>query len=149
MTIAFDYPDRAKAHGVVAELVTRARSESAFVNGIRADIWRTFWHQEIPFTGTLDLVRPATLPDRASTPNRVAFAASGLGGGLLLGLAIVFTLRRPRRTLELALLSMAGAAIGLGLSLLIPVRYTSETLIHVSQAYDPRVLSGEKSTTPL
>jgi hypothetical protein len=83
--IAFEYPDRKVAQGVVRALVTRLNND----NVVAA--------RRGPFVVNLEVLDPPNLPEKAIDPGRLAIVGIGLGAGFALGLLIAYLRRRPLR----------------------------------------------------
>jgi hypothetical protein len=92
--ISFTYSDRYKAQSVVREvitqLVTRHMTELRLVKTDDQEVQRAV---ELGAGPVLEVLDPATLPERPVFPNRLAIGAFGLPLGLVAG---VFILRRRR-----------------------------------------------------
>ena len=68
-------------------------------------------------TTNLEVLDPATLPNKPIQPNRAGIVAIGLGAGFGLGLLLAFLRRRPLRwTLQMAAAAIAGFAAALALA---------------------------------
>jgi hypothetical protein len=83
-TISYEYPNKFKAQAVVRELVAKFAEVNITQQPEKAQ--------------NLEVLDPASLPDRPSGPNRPAMLLLGLGAGLLLGLiaALLLALRKRR-----------------------------------------------------
>jgi uncharacterized protein involved in exopolysaccharide biosynthesis len=95
--LSFAYTDRYKAQAVVRELitlfteinVTQERALAATASPTQRAI------AEHRGGENLEVLDPASLPESPITPNRMAIAALGLGGGLALGGLALWLRRRP------------------------------------------------------
>jgi hypothetical protein len=129
-SISFVYPDKERAQAVVRELAAEIVSQNAMVNRHREENWRDMWPSDPPPPGQdLEILEMASLPQKPVGPNRFAFAASGLGAGLALGLLAALVMRWPKSTLRMAGFAVAGGALALGLSWFFPDTYTSITVL--------------------
>ena len=85
--VSFAYPDKEKAQAVVRELAAEMVRVNVAVNRNRQESWRMAWPSEpMPPGQEVEILSMASLPQKPVSPNRFAFAALGLGAGLLLGL---------------------------------------------------------------
>jgi hypothetical protein len=147
--ISFAYPDREKAQEVVRWLVTRFTRLNSNMNANRSARWRTVWPQSDPVPPGVELavLDPAS-PPKPVSPNRLAFAACGLGAGLLLGLSAASLMRRPRWTFQMAGFAAAGCALAVALSFLVPVNYTSTAVLSFIPPLVPSRLSNDVPGVP-
>ena len=119
--ISYAYPDRYKARAVVRQLVDRFVEQNVV--------------QQIPPAAdrggiTLEVLDPASLPDRASSPRWSRSLLLGTGAGLLAGIVAGFVVRGPRRrTLRVAGAGVAGFLIVGAASLLLPNQYISSAVL--------------------
>jgi uncharacterized protein involved in exopolysaccharide biosynthesis len=81
LRIAFEYPDREKAHGFVQALVSRLVEHPAAPDRLS----RAY----------VEVVDPPSVPDAPQLPDRPAIITVGLIGGLLLGSAAILLRPRP------------------------------------------------------
>jgi len=87
-SISFSYPDPHKAQAVVSELVKRFVIRNILDERARIEATKNAEAREVADHGwgeTLEVLDPASLPQRPVFPNRLAIAAAGLALGLLLG----------------------------------------------------------------
>jgi hypothetical protein len=149
--ISFAYPDRQKSRAVVQALVSRFVEQGSVVNRWRADIWRTAWQSEAPPLpdDKVEVLIPPTVSEKAAGPNRLVFVAWGVGAGLLLGLIVASTLRRPAWTLQLGAFAVAGCAAAFAASYLIEERYTSATVMRFTEPMAPKYLADAAMSTPV
>ena len=84
--ISFEYPDAAKAHSSVQEIVAK------FMEGAMPEQFVTFASTAAsprkPSPAYLEVLDTASMPERPVSPNRAAIGAAGCLAGLLMGLAI-------------------------------------------------------------
>jgi hypothetical protein len=132
VTIAFAYPDREKTQAVTRELAKQMVESSAVRSRMRRRIWVREWGSSDPAPRgeELEILRPPSVPNPVA-PNRLAYAAVGLGTGLLVGLLAALSLRRPRWTLQMAGFAAAGCALGAAASFLWPQTYTSTAVMRM------------------
>jgi len=151
--VSFAYPDREKARAVVGALVTQMEQLNERWNRDKAEAWEYQWWQQpdhggvYPFRARLRLAEPADLPGTA--PRLFAFLASGIAGGLLMGLLLVLFHRYPRAGLQLLAYGLAGCAVGAGVSLGISEQHTATAVMRLSAPFDPKRLAGVLPTTPV
>ena len=104
--ISFEYPDRLKAQAVVRELTAR-------------------------LNGPVEVLTPATLPEKPSQPDRLAIVAIGLGVGLASGILFAFLRRRGLKwTLRMAGCTVAGCALAAAICLLMPDTFVDHQKIY-------------------
>jgi uncharacterized protein involved in exopolysaccharide biosynthesis len=124
ISISFAYDDGKVAQRVVRSLVTKFTEFNITVPvyGLAAPV-------------QLEVLDPASLPERASGPNRMAIAATGLLVGLALGLSIAWLWRRPvhstpylKSSLVTALVTGVLAAMVL---FALPDRYISTAVLRI------------------
>uniref|UniRef100_Q02AJ8 Lipopolysaccharide biosynthesis n=1 Tax=Solibacter usitatus (strain Ellin6076) TaxID=234267 RepID=Q02AJ8_SOLUE len=134
--ISFEYSDAKKAQTVAQEFVTKFVEQN--VNLER----KTASTNAI----VIDVVEQASLPESAVYPNRIAFAASGLIGGVLLGLVIAVAQHPPARPYLKRMLAAgaAGAAIALLVSFGIPNRYASSAVLRLETPSAIREAAAER-----
>lgn len=87
--IQFACPDKYKAQAVVRELITRI-----FKQNVAAAQQAAREKAGVPAGETLEVLDPASLPERPASPNRLTLAALGFLAGLVLGGIMLRT--RPR-----------------------------------------------------
>jgi hypothetical protein len=98
----------------------------------------------------VEILSMASLPQKPVSPNPFAFAACGLGAGLLLGLLTATAIWRPKSTLRVAGFAAAGGALAFGLSWLLPEAYTSTAVLRLDPPYlVPERLVGAVSGGPV
>ena len=116
--ISFAYPDRGTAQAVVRMLVTRLIEQNLWDARFRDTVWKDVWHEDLPPSEreVLEVLDPASLPQKAIVPNRLVFLACGLGAGLLVGVLAMLLRRRPRAVLRLAGWAAAGCFLAGGFS---------------------------------
>jgi LPS O-antigen subunit length determinant protein (WzzB/FepE family) len=131
--ISYTYPNKFKAQAVVRELVTRfieqnvtqqrqGNADSTLAGGV-AD---------------LEVLDPANLPDKPSSPNWPKVLMWGLIAGLLLGVVTASVLTQPAaRTLKTAGAGIAGFVAVAALSWLIPNQYVSTTVLRTGRGALP------------
>jgi hypothetical protein len=147
--ISFAYGNKEMAWAVVQELVSRLASLSVSMNGNQASLWITNWPSDpLPPEQEIVVLDRPSIPNRPVGPNRLLFLAGGLGGGLLLGLIAASALRRPKWTLQMAGFGAAGSALAIGLSFLLPERYTSTATLHFTTAVVPERLYSAVVSVP-
>jgi hypothetical protein len=130
--IFFTYPGKEKAQAAVREMAAQIVRQNSLVNRVREDTWRMAWPLEpMPPGQEVEILSMASLPQRPVSPSRFAFAACGLGAGLLLGLLTAMAIWRPKSTLRVAGFAAAGGALALGLSLFLPETYTSTATLRL------------------
>jgi uncharacterized protein involved in exopolysaccharide biosynthesis len=103
--VSFEYPDRVKAQAVVRNLTTRFSELTTRTAG----------------AVLIEVLTPASLPEKPIQPNRVAIMGIGLGVGLGLGILFAFLRRRPLKwTLRMAGCTVAGCALAAAVCYLMP-----------------------------
>lgn len=120
-TVTFANQDRAAAQATVRAVV------AAFAEANVA-------HGKL----NLEVVRPASLPDVSSVPDRPRVIFSGLMAGLLVGAVVgaLYTIARGRKQWSLRLIAafaVAGMAIGLTIAMSIPDRFVSMAVLRTSE----------------
>lgn len=159
-SVSFDYPDRVKAQAVVRNLAAKFGEANEMSNRNRAYIYESFWREQAaeaaalhqakvaapppPVGDTFAVLDPARVPQEPVSPNRVAFLASGLGAGLLLGLLASLAMQWPRDMRRLCGFAAAGCVIAGAASFLVPDRYTSNAVLEVT----PAQLTEDPLATP-
>jgi LPS O-antigen subunit length determinant protein (WzzB/FepE family) len=108
VAISFQYPDRVKAQAMTRELAQR------FVEG----------------SGSMQVLDAATLPERPSTPNRLAFTLLGLVLGIGAGTLAVGIRRWP----IVAASGAAAAVAALAIAYAIPERWVSTAVLSIDPA---------------
>jgi hypothetical protein len=93
--VAFRYGDAKQAQRTERELINKLMAGAvAFSRGRGSCCPQIAALRQLPFN--LQVLEPASLPERPSSPNRLLIAAMGLAGGLLLGtLTAVVARTRP------------------------------------------------------
>ncbi len=134
--ISFEYADRYKAQAVVREFVTKFIEQNANLERESASTSAI----------VIEVLGPASLPESAVYPNRLAFAASGLIGGVLLGLAIALAQYPPARPyLKYTLVAgAAGATVALLVSFGLPNRYVSSAVLRLGTPAATREAAAER-----
>jgi uncharacterized protein involved in exopolysaccharide biosynthesis len=147
--ISFAYPDQEKAQEVLRRLVTRFTRLNAAVNRQRAVLWQEAYPPSDPPPpgGEVIVLDPASLP-RPVSPDRLAFLAWGLAGGLLLGLVAATGKQRPKWTLQMAGFAAAGCALSAAVSFLLPDNYTSTAVMRFTPPIAPERLSAALAGIP-
>ena len=142
-SIAFAYPDQAKAQATVRALAQKFTDENVNTNRTNADAYRGFWGDMAEFAHTkpappppvgeiVGVLNPASLPVESEGPNRVIFLAWGLGTGLLLGLLAALAMRWPHGAWKLGRFAVVGCILAGAASFLIPNRYTSTATMMIA-----------------
>jgi hypothetical protein len=149
--VSFSYPEKEKAHAALEELLATLDQRNADINLSSALDWERLWSQPIPFSESLDVIEPASLPASLVEPRREIFIAWGAAGGLALGLLAVMFRRHPGVSLRAAAFGMAGCAVAAGVSLLIPERqtFTAKAALRISAPFDPQHISGAVAAIPV
>jgi hypothetical protein len=148
-TVSFCYPDQQKAQAVVRALTTQFIDQNLWANQSDESRWQTIWPQSVPPLGpALEVLEPASLPEKPINANRVAFAAVGLVLGLALGLLAAVARRRPRWTLMMAGFAAGCCGLAAAASFLLPETYRSIAVMRITWAYVPEELAAGVSVTP-
>jgi uncharacterized protein involved in exopolysaccharide biosynthesis len=106
--ISFEYPDRQRAQAVVRALVTRFTEANVTVSRQLAG------RDAIT---NLEVLDPASLPEKPIAPNRGMVIAIGVGAGFLLGLLIAFLRGKPLRwTIWMAASGIVGGGAALAIA---------------------------------
>lgn len=114
--ISYAYPNKFKAQAVVRELVTKFIEQNLLT--------------PVGVVENLEVLDPASLPDRPESPNWPQMLMWGLIGGLLVGLATASVVARPSAsTLKIVSSGIAGFLVVAALSLLIPSQYVSSAVL--------------------
>jgi hypothetical protein len=94
----------------------------------------------------IEILEPASVPESPVHPNRIAFAAFGLVGGALLGLAVALAQYPPaRRYVKYTMAAgAAGAAVALLVSFGIPNRYVSSAVLRLGAPAAAREAAAER-----
>jgi uncharacterized protein involved in exopolysaccharide biosynthesis len=146
-TVSFSYPGQQKAQAVVRALTTQFIDQSLMVNRFDKSRWQTIWPQSVPPPGpALEVLDPASLPEKPINASRTAFAAVGLVLGLALGLLAAVALRRPRWTLQMAGFAVGCCVLAVAASFLLPETYRSVAVMQFTWAYSD--LAARVSATP-
>jgi hypothetical protein len=126
--ISFEYCDRDKAQAVVREFVTKFVESNIT---LERETSRNSDAGSNDDAIVIDILEPASLPEAPVFPTRIAFVASGLIGGALLGLTIALAqYPSASRYLKYTLVAgAAGATIALLVSFGIPNRYVSSAVL--------------------
>lgn len=111
--VRFSYPDAAIAQRTNRELMSRLQEMQGKIYG------------------GVEVLDPASLPERASSPNRAMVTLAGLVAGLLLGAMGVIVRRRPGWTFRVVAVGFVAMLVGTVVSFLIPDKYVSRTVIRV------------------
>jgi capsular polysaccharide biosynthesis protein len=115
ISISFVYGDKQKAQAVVRALI--AKFAASFERGEKAQ--------------NLEIIDPPSLPQFANSPKRPQMVLTSLAGGLVLGLLAALFVKHPRRAMVFASLGVVGCLVGGALSLAIPNKYISTSVIRV------------------
>ena len=103
--VSFEYPDPVKAQAVVRHLTARLSELNRGTAG----------------GGLVEVLTPASLPEKPIQPDRLAIVAIGLAAGLVIGILFASSHRRGLKwTLRLAGCAVAGCILALAVSLLMP-----------------------------
>ena len=140
MGISFVYPNREKAQAAASALSARFVEQNLVSNRWRAERWRDVWPQDSPPITKISVLAPAGFPESAVAPNRLAFAAAGLGAGLLLGLVVAFR--------HVAFFAGCGLVLGAAASYLVPAVYTSTAVMRFTPADVPERLVATIEPVP-
>jgi uncharacterized protein involved in exopolysaccharide biosynthesis len=147
-TISYSSPDRRKAQAVVRALTTQFIEQNVVAARRDALAWQKIWPQSAPPLGTdLEVLDPASMPEKPINASRVAFAAVGLVLGLVLGLLAAVALWQPKRTLQMAGFAVVGCALAVAASFLLTETYRSIAVMGFTQAYVPEGLAASVSVT--
>jgi hypothetical protein len=97
-TITFSYSEKHKARQVVQSLLTKFLQEhlnrkSYLAESAKSEKLNQIFQRKAG--EMLEVLDSPSLPEKPVSPNRLAIAGAGLGGGLLLG-AIALCIRHPR-----------------------------------------------------
>jgi uncharacterized protein involved in exopolysaccharide biosynthesis len=122
-SLSFRNPDREAAQRVTRELTNQ------MVEATKSD--------RSPLT--LEVLDPATLPERATSPNRAALVGAGLAAGLGLGFLFLGVRRWPL----VAVCGAAAALAALAISFTIPDRWISTAVLRMDQGGDASRLVRE------
>jgi uncharacterized protein involved in exopolysaccharide biosynthesis len=148
-TVSFSYPDQRKAQAVVRALTTQFINQNSETNQSDKSGWQTIWPQSVPPVGpALEVLDPASLPEKPINASREAFAAVGSVLGLALGLLAAVALRRPRWTLTMASFGAACCGLTIAASYLLPETYQSTAVMQFTRGYVPENLAESVSVTP-
>ena len=139
--ISYTYPNKYKAQAVVHELVAKFVEQN-----LRQQLQQT---AEAGGAQNLEVLDPASLPDKPNSPNWPRMLMVGLAGGLLAGLVTSFVLAKPaRQILKIAGFGAAGFAVAAALSFLIPNQYVSTAVMRagpgalpIEQLFDSELLA--------
>ncbi len=118
-TLAFDGDDPARAQAVTRDLTTR------FVTAMQP-------------AAPLEVLDPASLPERAFAPNRAAWAAAGLFLGLAAGFAILGIRRWPL----VALTGLVTAALVWPATYIVPDRFRSVAVLRNGSSNAAQAVTG-------
>ena len=121
--ISFEYPDKFKAQAVVRELMASFFRQDNLRRGNQG-----------PFAAEiLEVLDPASLPQRQFFPNRPMMVAAGLLGGAMLGLLVVLVWRGAawlgKDKKVVAAVALAGALAAGVFAFRIPDRYVSTAVM--------------------
>jgi len=140
LRVSFTYPDPVKARTALGELLSRMMSENLMVNSAREHLAEQIWHEPLAPAErgeTLEVLAAPSLPKQGSGPNRLLFAAAGLGIGFVVGLLAAAVRRGPRRAFQVAGWAAASVAVTLAFSYLIADHYTSSATLKVTAPLSP------------
>jgi len=147
-TVSFSYPGQQKAQAVVRALTTQFIDQSLEVNRSDESRWQTIWPQSVPpLAPALEVLAPASLPEKPINASREAFAAVGLALGLALGLLAALALRRPGWTLKMAGFAVGCCGLAVAASFLLPETYRSTAVMQFTRAYAPEDLAASAPVT--
>jgi uncharacterized protein involved in exopolysaccharide biosynthesis len=147
-TVSFSYPGQQKAQAVVRALTTQFIDQNLKANRSDESRWQTIWPQSVPpLAPALEVLDPASLPEKPINASREAFAAVGLVLGLALGLLAAVALRRPRWTLKMAGFAVGCCGLTVAASFLLPETYRSTAVMQFTRAYVPEDLAASVSVT--
>jgi uncharacterized protein involved in exopolysaccharide biosynthesis len=148
-TVSFSYADRQKARAVVRALTTQFIDQNLEVNRSDESRWQTIWPQSVLPLGTdLEVLDPASLPEKPINAGWAAFTAVGLVLGLALGLFAAVALRRPGWTLKMAGFAVGCCGLAVAASFLLPETYRSAAVLQFTREYVPEDLAASVSVTP-
>ena len=149
VSVSFAYREQEKARAVAGQIAERFVQTSVAQNQSQAALWHTQWGESEPAPAGVQLavVSPANAPSPIS-PNRLAFVAAGCAVGLLLGLIAIPLLHRPRKTLQIAAFALAGGALGLAASWIMPYRTTSIAVLRFAAPSAPQRVIAEMKLPP-
>jgi hypothetical protein len=147
--VSFSYPGRQKAQAVVRALTRQFIDQSLEVNRSDKSRWQTIWPRSAAPPGTaLEVLDPASLPEKPINASRESFAAVGLVLGLALGLLAAVALRRPKWTLKMAGFAVGCCGLAVAASFLLPETYRSTAVLQFTREYVPEDLAAGVSVTP-
>jgi LPS O-antigen subunit length determinant protein (WzzB/FepE family) len=146
--ISYKYPNKYKAQAVVRELVSRFVEENITEQ-------RHAGPPEAVAVG-LEVLDPASLPQKPSSPNWPQILVFGLVSGLLVGLVTSFVLAKPaRHMLKIVAFGAAGFVVVAALSFLVPNQYVSTAVLRagpgtppIEQLFDSELL-GKVAAAPI
>jgi LPS O-antigen subunit length determinant protein (WzzB/FepE family) len=148
LKISFSSTDPRKAQAVVWALTNQFIDKNWTNREFDANAWQKIWPQSSLPGFAVELLNPGNLPEKPTSPNRLAFAAIGLALGLALGLFAVIAMRRPKWTLQMAGFAAACCAIAVALSFLLPQTYTSTAVMRIPPPLVPASLTREIAAPP-
>src|SRR5579863_7042407 len=162
--ISFGYPSRVKAQEVTRLLTTKILEGNRVLSLHRARIWhgiradlnkmnadRMAAHKAVqklppndpPTSPDVSVVEVATLPDHPVAPDFLPF----LSWGMLLGIGAALAIWRPKGISRIAACGIAGCFLAIVVSFLLPMQYTSRSVMRFIAAKVPETLSGVTPTT--
>jgi uncharacterized protein involved in exopolysaccharide biosynthesis len=149
LAISFSFPDQQKAQAVVRALTTQFIDQNVAANRFEESAWRKVWPRSVPppLGPDLEVLDPASLPEKPIDANRAAFAAVGLVLGLALGLLAAVAMQRPKWSLKMAGFAVGGCALAVAVSFLLPETYMSTAVMRITRAYVPEELAAGVSVT--
>jgi uncharacterized protein involved in exopolysaccharide biosynthesis len=112
--VSFQYRDRVAAQSVTRDLANRLLEASG------------------KGTGAIEVLDPASLPQRPSEPNRAAWVAIGTASGLILGFLFLGVRRWPL----VAASGVAAAVLALAVAYAIPDRWVSTAVLRLDHGAD-------------
>jgi uncharacterized protein involved in exopolysaccharide biosynthesis len=148
--ITFAYPDKDKAQATTRALLEQMTQANVSVNRQRRWAWQ--WASPTtpaPAGENLEILDPPSLAQTSTKTNRLRIMVFGLGAGLLLGLLTARFRQQRRWTLQMAGFGVAGSAIGLAVSLLVPPTYVSSAVMLLSPPMVPERFLGSLAPAPM
>jgi hypothetical protein len=143
--ISFAYPDKAKARAVAQFLTTHFVDSDGMRERYRVKIWQDVFGENAPPGTTLEVVVAPGDPSAGESPNRVPFLITGILAGALLA-AVIW---RPRAALQLGVYAAAACILAIGVSYLLPARYTSSAQMRMIPAIDGQRWFAGRTAEPV
>jgi uncharacterized protein involved in exopolysaccharide biosynthesis len=148
-TVSFSYPEREKAQAAVQALAKNFVSENENVNRMNASLWRTVWPPaSTPPDMALEVLDPASLPQKPESLSHAQFAAVGLGIGLALAMVTIFAIHAPKWALGTAGCAAIVCGLGTAAVWLAPASYTSRAVLRLAPPVVPSSLTREVPAAP-